>query len=196
MLLGGGVLRWDTGSDPYFTALTFSNSQVIVDKLKTDWAASYCPRYRHCSFLSVIAEKYFNFTSRQLMYLSASNTGSILKSLLGWHFGMTEYSVYCQSGRSCFCCYPSLFSCLSLRNHSAYSFQSLSSNLTVINFFFLTSVFSRYGHGFEMFCLASDNARTVVASACKVSAIRQQCTASSHTYDNHYTWIMQTYLAS
>lgn len=27
---------------------------------------------------------------------------------------------------------------------------------------------SRYGHGFEMFCLASDAARTVVASACKV----------------------------
>lgn len=26
----------------------------------------------------------------------------------------------------------------------------------------------RYGHGFEMFCLASDSARTVVASACKV----------------------------
>eukprot|EP00064_Thunnus_orientalis_P007824 superscaffoldBa00000890_g7846 len=31
------------------------------------------------------------------------------------------------------------------------------------------SVSSRYGHGFEMFCLASDSARTVVASACKAS---------------------------
>lgn len=40
--------------------------------------------------------------------------------------------------------------------------------------FFFVGVISRYGHGFEMFCLASDSARTVVASACKVSVIRQQ----------------------
>lgn len=32
--------------------------------------------------------------------------------------------------------------------------------------------FPRYGHGFEMFCLASDSSRTVVASACKVSVRR------------------------
>lgn len=37
-----------------------------------------------------------------------------------------------------------------------------------------SSVSSRYGHGFEMFCLASDSARTVVASACKVSVIRSR----------------------
>lgn len=38
--------------------------------------------------------------------------------------------------------------------------------------FVVVVVISRYGHGFEMFCLASDSARTVVASACKVSVIR------------------------
>lgn len=41
----------------------------------------------------------------------------------------------------------------------------------------------RYGHGFEMFCLASDSTRTVVASACKVSAMssgaRQYVTVST-----------------
>lgn len=41
-------------------------------------------------------------------------------------------------------------------------------------FIYLFIVICRYGHGFEMFCLASDSARTVVASACKVSVIRQQ----------------------
>lgn len=41
-------------------------------------------------------------------------------------------------------------------------------------FFVVVVVIFRYGHGFEMFCLASDSARTVVASACKVSAIRKR----------------------
>lgn len=36
----------------------------------------------------------------------------------------------------------------------------------------LPSFVSRYGHGFEMFCLASDSTRTLVASACKVSSRR------------------------
>lgn len=46
-------------------------------------------------------------------------------------------------------------------------------NSTFVYLFFCF-VICRYGHGFEMFCLASDSARTVVASACKVSVIRQQ----------------------
>lgn len=38
-------------------------------------------------------------------------------------------------------------------------------NIGVMHFFFLNL---RYGHGYEIFCVACSNSKTLLASACKV----------------------------
>lgn len=109
-----------------------------------------------CSSVSVgerpvIADQYFYSTPFLLIHLSSSNTGSSLEACSFY------FTPACLSHLRLFLC---IFSSDILLNPA--------SNKS----FFGSSVTFRYGHGFEMFCLASDSARMVVASACKVSVIR------------------------
>lgn len=73
----------------------------------------------------------------------------------------------CQTGSALFCCPPAI-------NPSALQIPSVLPRAQCpcwLESERSSSVSCRYGHGFEMFCLASDSARTVVASACKVGVM-------------------------